>query len=121
MTPLVPGFDPAALEALAKLGTPVLWLMAVAFFAPPVIAVIQQTRWSARKQSIVAFLFYLVVAGVWVWLNGLFSVVGWVAATLLVFIVAGTAYREAWKKFGVTGAIQSATDVQKNDEPAHRA
>ncbi|BCW61832.1 hypothetical protein [Arthrobacter sp. StoSoilB22] len=121
MTPTVPGLDPAALKALAELGTPILWLMAVAFFAPPVIAVIQQTRWSARKQSIVAFLFYVAVAGVWVWLNGLFSVVGWIAAVLLVFIVAGTAYREAWKKLGVTGAIQSATDVDKTDGPDHRA
>lgn len=121
MNPTVPGLDPAALAALAALGTPVLWLMAVAFFAPPAIAIIQQSGWSARVQSLVAFLFYVVVAAVWIWLNGLFSVVGWIAAVLIVFIVAGTAYREAWKKLGVTGAIQAATDVRKDSEPEHRA
>lgn len=108
---MMTGLDPVALEALAKLGAPVLWLMAVAFFAPPVIAVIQQSRWSARVQSLVAFAFYVAVAGVWVYLTGLFNVVSFVVGILIVFITAATAYREVWKKTGITGAIQSVTDV----------
>lgn len=103
--------DPVAVAALAQLGAPALWLLVVAFVSPPVISIIQQSRWSARVQSLVALLFYIAVAGIWAYLNGLFNAVGWIVATLVVFITAGTAYREAWKKLGVTGAIQSATDL----------
>ncbi|QDK01909.1 membrane protein [Arthrobacter phage Vibaki] len=103
--------DTATINALAALGPVALWLMAVGFFSPPVIAVIQQSRWSARRQSIVAFLFYLVVAAVTAWLNGIFTAVGLVTAVLLVFVIASTAYKNLWKPTGVAPAIEAATPV----------
>ena len=103
--------DPKALAALAALGPVALWLMAVGFFSPLVIAVIQQSRWSPRKQSIVAFLFYVAVATVTAWLAGIFTTAGIIVAILVIFITAGNSYKLLWKPTGVAPAIQAATPI----------
>jgi hypothetical protein len=103
--------DAATVAALAALGPVALWLMAVGFFSPPIIAVIQQSRWSPRRQSVIAFLFYLVVAAVTAWLNGIFSAVGLVTAILVVFVIASTAYKNLWKPTGIAPAIEAATPI----------
>lgn len=101
--------EAADLAALAGLGPVALWLIAVGFFSPLVIAVIQQSRWSARRQSVTAFVFYLIVATVTAYLNGIFTTVGLVTAVLVVFVVASTAYKNLWKPTGAAPAIESAT------------
>lgn len=101
--------DSNELAALAALGPVALWLLAVGFFSPPVISVIQQSRWSARTQSLVAFAFYLIVATVTAWLQGIFTPTGIVVAVLVVFISAGNAYKALWKPTGVSDAIEAAT------------
>jgi hypothetical protein len=108
--------NPDALAALAALGPVALWLLAVGFFSPLVIAIIQQTAWSARRQALVAFAFYLVVAAVTAWLQGIFTAFGLVTAFLVIFVTAATAYRNLWKPTGIAPAIQSATTV--TDTPA---
>lgn len=105
--------DAASIAALASLGPVALWLMAVGFFSPLVVAVIQQSRWSARRQSVVAFVFYVVVAAVTVYLNGVFTTVGLVTAILIVFVTASTAYKNLWKPTGAAPAIEAATPAGK--------
>lgn len=102
---------PEALGALAALGPVALWLLAVGFFSPLVIAVIQQSRWSVRRQSIVAFAFYVVVAAVTAWLQGIFNTFGIIAAFLAIFVTAATAYRNLWKPTGIAPAIEAATPI----------
>lgn len=101
--------DPVELQALAALGPVALWLLAVGFFSPLAIAVIEQSRWPVRLQSLVAFAFYLVVATVTAYLQGIFTATGWVVAVLVVFISAGNAYKLLWQPTGVTDAIREAT------------
>lgn len=113
--------DAATLQALAALGPVALWLMAVGFFSPLVIAVIQQSRWSARKQSIVAFLFYVAVAAVTAYLNDVFTTVGIVTAILIVFVVASTAYKNLWKPTGAAPAIETLTPVGQQRDGRHEA
>lgn len=103
--------NPDTLAALAALGPVALWLLAVGFFSPLVIAVIQQTRWSPRRQAIVAFAFYVVVAAVTAWLQGIFTAFGIVTAFLVIFVTAATAYRNLWKPTGIAPAIESATPI----------
>jgi hypothetical protein len=103
--------NPDTLAALAALGPVALWLLAVGFFSPLVIAVIQQTRWSPRRQAVVAFLFYVVVAAVTAWLQGIFTAFGIVTAFLVIFVTAATAYRNLWKPTGIAPAIQNATPI----------
>lgn len=106
---------PEALAALIALGPAALWLMVVSFVLPPVISIIQQTRWSARLQSVVAFLVYLVVAAVWALLNGIFSAASFVVAALVVFVIAGNSYKLLWKPTGVAPAIEAATPLAGKD------
>jgi hypothetical protein len=106
--------DPKVIQALAALGPVALWLMAVGFFSPLVIAVIQQSRWSPRRQAIVAFLFYVAVATVTAYLMGIFNTAGIIVAVLVIFITAGNSYKLLWKPTGVAPAIQSATPIGSN-------
>ena len=86
-----------------------LWALAVGFFSPPVIAVIQQSKWSPRVQSLVAFAFYLAVAAVTAWLAGLFTPGGYVRLALLVFLSGASSYTAFWKPTGVAPAIENVT------------
>ncbi len=98
-----------------------LWALAVGFFSPPVISIIQQSRWSARAQSLVAFGFYLVVAAVTAYVAGLFTTGDILRLALLVFLAAGTSYKTLWKPTGVSPAIEAATSPNSDDEARHAA
>ncbi|QWY81935.1 membrane protein [Arthrobacter phage Sicarius2] len=103
-----------SITQLTGLGELALWSMLVGFFSPPVIAVIQQSRWSARAQSIVAFVFYLIVGAVTALLSGVFTTASLVTAVLVIFVTAANSYRELWKKTGVTGKIETATSGNRD-------
>lgn len=102
-----------------NLDTPALWALAVGFFSPPVISTIQQSRWSARTQSLVAFGFYLVVAAVTAYVLGMFAIGDIFRLALLIFLAAGTSYKTLWKPTGISPAIERATSPTK--APGHRA
>lgn len=104
---------PEAVALLVGLGPVALWLLAVGFFSPLVIAVIQQSGWSARRQSVVAFAFYVAVAAVTAWLNGIFNTAGLVTSLLVVFVTGATAYKNLWKPTGVAPAIEAKTPLTK--------
>lgn len=97
--------------ALAAQSPVTLWLLAVGIFSPPVISVIQQTRFNQRLQSIIAFAFYIAVAAVTVWLNGVFSAASLFVAILVVFLVGSAAYKNFWKPTGIAPAIEASTPI----------
>lgn len=109
------------MDAFLQLGTPALWALAVGFFSPPVISIIQQSRWSPRAQSLVAFGFYVVVAAVTAWFAGLFSIGDISRLALLIFLAAGTSYKTLWKPTGVSPAIENATSPTPEVAPKHAA
>lgn len=92
-----------------NLDTPALWALAVGVFSPPVISLIQQSRWSARRKSLVAFGFYLVVAAVTAYVLGLFNTGDFFRLALLIFLAGGASYQTLWKPTGLSPAIESAT------------
>jgi hypothetical protein len=102
-----------------NLDTPALWALAVGFFSPPVISTIQQSRWSTRTQSLVAFAFYLVVAAVTAYVLGLFAIGDIFRLALLIFLAAGTSYKALWKPTGISPAIERLTSP--DNAPEHRA
>jgi hypothetical protein len=97
--------------ALAAQSPVTLWLLAVAIFSPPVISTIQQARFSPRLQSIIAFVFYIAVAFVTVWLNGVFSTATLFVAIIVVFLVGSASYRNFWKPTGIAPAIEAKTPI----------
>jgi len=90
-----------------------MWSLVVGFFTPPVLAVIQQPKWSATVRAIVGFLFALVVGGVTAWLTGSLNVNDWVSAALIVLVSAITTYKGFWKETGVAQKIEAATSAKE--------
>jgi Na+(H+)/acetate symporter ActP len=86
-----------------------LWALCVGFFSPPVISIIQQSTWSVRTQSLVAFGFYLAVAAVTAWVAGLFTPGDYVRLALLIFLTGASSYSALWKPTGASPAIERVT------------
>ena len=89
-----------------------LWALAVGFFSPPVISLIQQRTWSTRTKSLVAFAFYLVTAAVAAYFAGLFTLPDIGRIALLIFLAAATSYQALWRPTGVSPAIEKATSAE---------
>lgn len=114
------------MENFLALDNASLWALAVGFFSPPIISLIQQSRWSARRQSVVAFAFYILVAAVTAYVTGLFNTPDILRLALLIFLAAGTSYKTLWKPTGISPAIEAATTLKKptpaddeEDAPRH--
>lgn len=91
------------------LGDTALLALIVGFIAPVVYNLLIQSGWSARTQSIVAFLFSAVLGGVTALVAGAFNGVGIVTSILIVFVVAISTYQSFWKK--VTPNLKEATSI----------
>lgn len=91
------------------LDTPALWALAVGFFSPPVVSVIQQRSWTPRRKALVAFGFYVIVATVGAYFAGLFNLPDIGRIALLIFLAAAASYQSLWKPTGVSPAIEEAT------------
>jgi hypothetical protein len=100
------------------LDNPALWALAVGFFSPPFVSLIQQRKWSARTKSLVAFVFYVVVAAIAAYFSGLFNIGDIGRLGLLIFLSAAASYNALWKPTGVSPAIEKATSVEEGE---HRA
>jgi hypothetical protein len=94
-----------------------LWALAVGFLAPPVISVIQQSKWSRRTQSWVAFGFCLVLGTLTAWFTGLFTITDIGRLALLVFLSSAASYQALWKPTGISPAIEAVTPPP---DPEHR-
>lgn len=94
-----------------------LWALAVGFLSPLVLSVIQQSKWSTRTQSIVAFAFCFAVALVATLFQGTFDLGDLARTFLLVFLASSVAYKSFWKPTGVSPAIEAATSPKSLPEP----
>lgn len=86
-----------------------LWTSIVSFFAPVVLDLILQSKWSARTQAITAFLVSGVIGIVTAYFSGAFTGVGVVTGILLAFVVTITAYKGFWKQ--VAPNLKEATSL----------
>lgn len=86
-----------------------MWTLIVGFFTPPVVAVIQQPKFSDAAKAVVTFLFCMLTAGVTVWLEGRLTGQRFVTAALIILVTAITAFKGLWKPTGVAPAIERAT------------
>jgi len=99
----------------AGLSNAALWAIILGFFAPLVLNLLLQSKWSARTQAILAFVFCLIVGTVTAFFAGAFTGVGIVTAVLLVFVVAISTYKGFWKP--VAPNLKNATSVAKSETP----
>ncbi len=89
----------------------------VGAFLPPVIAVLQQSRWDAAKKNMVAFLVCLLAGLLTTYATGALKVGSWSDVSWLVVdltTVWGAAlftYHNVWQKAQITQAIEAATNL----------
>ena len=100
------------IEIPAEMSNLALWTAVVSFFAPAVLDLIIQSRWSKRVQSLAAFAASAVIGVVTAYFSGAFTGVGIVTGILLAFVVTITAYKGFWKP--VAPELKEATDVGGN-------
>jgi len=93
------------------LSNPELWAAALAVVLPPLIAIIQQPRWSGAVKG----LFMLLVAAAdglgTAYFNDAFHGRTIVSCIMLAVIVIGTTYHILWKPSGIAPGIERATST----------
>lgn len=86
-----------------------LWAAALGYVLPPVIAIVNQPRWSGAIRA----LFMLVVAGAdglgSAYFTGEFSGKSAITCVLTAAVTIGIAYHTVWKPSGIAPGIEIAT------------
>ena len=85
------------------------WAALAAFFMPPVMAVINQPKWSAQLKSLLAFAVSVGVAFVSVWVAGDFNAEDIISSVLVTLTVAQSTYHGFWKPTGIAPGIEAGT------------
>ncbi|MEU6347228.1 hypothetical protein ABZ883_40550 [Streptomyces sp. NPDC046977] len=86
-----------------------LWAMFLGVVAPPVIAVVQQPRWTAPAKAFVMVLFAFGIGIGTAYYNGQFTGHTIAACVMIAVIATGAAYHAVWRPTGVAPGIESAT------------
>lgn len=88
-----------------------MWAMVVGFALPPVLAIVQQSKWSSQVRAIIAFLACAVAGAGTAYFQGDLTGRRFVEAGLVVLVTAVATYQSFWKPTGVAPAIESRTNV----------
>lgn len=94
-----------------------MWALIVGFLLPPVLAVIQQARWSDAFRAVVAFLACAVAGAGTAYFQGDLNFERWVEAGLVILVSAMATYRGLWKPSGIAPAIEAKTSPGGNPPP----
>ncbi|MEU0184161.1 hypothetical protein ABZ312_23665 [Streptomyces sp. NPDC006207] len=86
-----------------------LWSAFLGFAAPPLIAVVQQPRWSSTAKTLVMLLSSVALGCGSAYFGGQFTAHTVGGNVLIVAIAAGSAYQTVWKPSGVAPRIERAT------------
>lgn len=87
------------------------WSLIVAFFVPPVVALVNQTKWSSQLKAIVFFGVSLLAAAGTAYFQGDLTGKRFLDAALVIVAAAAAYYHGLWKPTQVAPKIESATNV----------
>jgi hypothetical protein len=87
------------------------WALIVAFFVPPVVALVNQTKWSSKLKAVVFFGVSLVAAGGTAYFQGDLTGRRFLDAALIIVAAAAAYYHGLWKPTEVAPTIEKATSV----------
>lgn len=90
-----------------------LWSAFLGFAAPPLIAVVQQPRWSSTAKTLVMLLSSVALGAGSAYFNGQFTAHTIGGNVLIAAIAAGSAYQTVWKPT-IAPAIERATSRRPN-------
>ena len=88
-----------------------MWILVAGFLSPPVLAVIQQTKWDKKLKSVVTFLWAVILGGIGSYLHGDVNGKTWVSTTLIILVTAIATYHGFWKPTNVADSIESRTNI----------
>ena len=86
-----------------------MWALIVGFFAPPVIAVIQQQKWSNAVRAAVTFVLALVAGAGTAFFQGDLTGKRFVEASLVILVAAISTYHGFWKPTGIGPRVEELT------------
>jgi uncharacterized membrane protein YfcA len=90
-----------------------MWAAIVGFLLPPVMAILQQTKFDTALKAILAFIACLAVSVPTVYLQGSgdFTWERWSTALLTILTTAMATYHGFWKPTNVAPTIEKATNL----------
>ena len=88
-----------------------MWSLIVGFFLPPVLAIVQQTKWSSALRAIVAFLACALAGAGVAYFQGDLTGKRFIEAGLVILVTAVATYQSFWKPTAIAPAIEAKTNV----------
>lgn len=88
-----------------------MYSLLVGFFLPPVLAIVQQSKWSDRLRAVVAFAACALAGAGVAYFQGDLTGKRFLTAGLIVLTTGLATYRNFWRPTGVAPAIESKTNV----------
>lgn len=88
-----------------------MWSLIIGFVLPPVLAIVQQSKWPDATRASAAFVACAVAGAGVAYFQGDLTGRRWVEAALVVFVAAISTYQSFWKPTGIAPAIESRTNV----------
>ncbi|MFE7072726.1 hypothetical protein ACFU96_21850 [Streptomyces sp. NPDC057620] len=89
-----------------------LWAAGLGFVLPPVIAIVNQPRWSGPVKALFMLLVATVVGLGTAYFNGDFDGKPIVTCMLVAAVVIGTSYHTVWRPSGIAPGIEQATSTK---------
>jgi hypothetical protein len=93
------------------------WAAIVAFFVPPVVALINQQHWSSQLKAVVFFAISLIAAAGTAYFQGDFTGKRWLDCSLIIVAAAAAYYHGLWKPTNVAPTIEASTSVGGSPAP----
>jgi hypothetical protein len=87
------------------------WSLIVAFFVPPVVALVNQSKWPSKLKAVVFFAISLLAAAGTAYFQGDLTGKRFLDAALIIVAAAAAFYHGLWKPTEVAPAIETKTDV----------
>lgn len=87
------------------------WSLIVAFFVPPAVALVNQTKWSSQLKAIVFFAISLLAAAGTAYFQGDLTGKRFLDSALVIVAAAAAYYHGLWKPTQVAPTIEKATSV----------
>ncbi len=87
------------------------WSLIVAFFVPPVVALVNQQSWSSKLKAVVFFGVSLVAAAGTAYFQGDLTGKRFLDAALLIVAAGAAYYHGLWKPTDVAPTIEKSTSV----------
>ncbi|MGW2920431.1 hypothetical protein ACWDBF_21570 [Streptomyces angustmyceticus] len=95
-----------------------LWAAALGYLLPPVIAIVQQPRWTGAVKALLMLLVAVVVGLGTAYFNDQFTGKSIVTCMLTAAIAIGVAYHTVWRPSGIAPGIEAATSTGGRTAPA---